>query len=177
MGIVKKIYRRICERSYETKNKYLREEGAQIGEGTRLNCNIGAFGTEPFLIKVGKDCLFANDVKLITHDGGIKVLNTMGYFNGARMDNMAPINIGDNVYIGTGAYIMPGVHIGDNCVIGARAVVTHDIPSNSVAVGIPAKVIKNIDEYYESTMSKKVYPTVGMSAKEKRKYFENMLLL
>ena len=44
------------------------------------------------------------------------------------MDNIAPISIGDNVYIGMGACIMPGVTIGDNVIIGACAVVTHDIP-------------------------------------------------
>ena len=45
--------------------------------------------------------------------------------------------------------ILPGAHIGNNCVIGARSVVTKDIPDNSVAVGVPARVIKSADEYLE----------------------------
>lgn len=54
------------------------------------------------------------------------------------------IVIGDNVWIGDKATILAGVHIGDNVIIGANAVVTKDIPSNSVAAGIPAQVIKQL---------------------------------
>jgi len=52
------------------------------------------------------------------------------------------IIIGNNVWIGHGAYIMPGVKIGDNSIVGAKAVVTKDIPAGSIAVGVPARVIK-----------------------------------
>lgn len=57
-----------------------------------------------------------------------------------------PIEIGNNVWIGGNTVVLPGVKIGDNCVIGAGSIVTKDIPSNSVAVGNPCKVIKNINE-------------------------------
>ena len=56
-----------------------------------------------------------------------------------------PVEIGDNVWIGGGAVIQPGVKIGDNAVIGAGAVVTKDIPANVFAGGNPARVIKEID--------------------------------
>jgi len=56
-----------------------------------------------------------------------------------------PVLIGKSVFIGTGAKILPGVSIGDGSIIGANAVVTHNIPPNSVAVGVPAKVIKTIN--------------------------------
>ena len=55
------------------------------------------------------------------------------------------IFIGENVWIGRNVCIMPGVSIGDGAIVGANAVVTHDIPAYSVAVGIPAKVIKNLN--------------------------------
>ena len=54
----------------------------------------------------------------------------------------APIAVGDDVYIGVNAVILPGVTIGNRCIIGAGAVVTKSIPGNSVAVGVPAKVVK-----------------------------------
>lgn len=57
-----------------------------------------------------------------------------------------PIFIGNNVWIGAGSIILPGVHIGDNTVIGAGSVVTKDIPSNVVAVGNPCRIIRNINE-------------------------------
>lgn len=57
-----------------------------------------------------------------------------------------PVTIGDNVWIGGNATIIPGVTIGDNVTIGAGSVVTRDIPSNTVAVGNPARVIRNINK-------------------------------
>ena len=57
--------------------------------------------------------------------------------------NTAPIVIGNHVWIGMGAIILKGVHIGDNAVIAAGSVVTHDVPSNTVVAGNPAKVIKS----------------------------------
>ena len=64
-----------------------------------------------------------------------------------EIDIIKPIIIGDNVYIGYEAVILPGVTIGNNVVIGARSVVTKDVPSNCVAVGSPARVIKSLNDY------------------------------
>ena len=61
--------------------------------------------------------------------------------------NANPISIGNNVWIGMGAVVMPGTTIGDNVVIGANSVVTKDIPSNSVAGGTPCRVIKEKPPY------------------------------
>ncbi len=55
-----------------------------------------------------------------------------------------PITVGNNVWIGAGVSVLPGVTIGDNCVIGAGSVVTRDIPHDSVAVGNPCKVIRDL---------------------------------
>lgn len=57
-----------------------------------------------------------------------------------------PVVIGNNVWIGANAVILPGVHIGDNTVIGAGSVVTKDIPANVVAVGNPCRVLREIGE-------------------------------
>ena len=56
-----------------------------------------------------------------------------------------PITIGEDCWIGGGAIICPGVTIGNRCIIGAGSVVTKDIPNDSIAVGNPAKVIKNLN--------------------------------
>lgn len=169
------ICKLINNHSYDSKRNYLRSQGAHIGNKTRLICKIDAFGSEPYMVTIGENCLISADVCFFTHDGGVKVLSDLGCFNGERMDIMAPIKVGDNVYIGTGAYILPGVTIGNNVVIGAASVVTRDIPDNSVAVGIPARVIRTVDEYYQNAVAKGfLYPTAGMSAKEKKSYFLNL---
>lgn len=97
--------------------------------------------SEPYLIKVGQNCLFAANINLITHDGAIKVLNSLNRFEGKMMDKIGSITIGDNVYIGMGAYIMPNTIIGNDCIIGAGAIVKGNIPEKSVVVGIPGRVV------------------------------------
>jgi len=57
-----------------------------------------------------------------------------------------PITIGDNCWLAANVTVCPGVTIGNGCVIGAGAVVTHDVPDNSLALGVPAKVVKTITE-------------------------------
>lgn len=65
--------------------------------------------------------------------------------------------IGDNVYLGNNVTLLPGVTIGDNVVVGACAVVSRDIPGNSVAVGVPACVIKTAEEYYEKISAESLH--------------------
>lgn len=171
--IFRGIKRRICNSNQTWKVKYLKSLGVKIGDGTVIYCGIENFNTEPFLVSIGENCLISNGVKFIEHDGGVNTLFNAGYFKDGRiMDAIAPIIIGNNVYIGTDAMIMPGVTIGDNVVIGARALVSKDIADNMVAVGIPAKAIENLNEYYTNLQKKnRLEPTVGMSVKEKRSYY------
>ena len=174
MGIVKKLkllWIDSIHPSNKKKIKYLESEGAVIGNGTRFNCKIRSLGTEPYLIRIGENCLLATDIHLITHDGAIKVLNSLGKFEN-NMDKMGPVIIGNNVYIGMGAYVMPNVHIGDNSIIGAGAIVTKDIPANSVAVGIPARVICSIEDYYNKCKDS-LDDLSGMDQNKKRDYLIN----
>lgn len=101
---------------------------AEIGRGTIL----GYQGLGIVIHKkcvIGKNCHISQNVTL----GG-----TSGY-------KEVPV-LGDNVTVGVGANIIGPIHIGDNAVIGAGAVVLQDIPANSVAVGVPAKVVKRISK-------------------------------
>lgn len=103
------------------------------------------WGTEPWIITLGNNVHITNGCKFITHDGGTLVYRK----EIPDLEITKPISVGNNVYFGNDVLVLPGVHIGNNVIIGARAVVTKDIPDNSVAVGIPAKVIKTADEYLE----------------------------
>ena len=86
-----------------------------------------------------------------------------------KADYINSIVVGNNVHIGTNAIIMPGVVIGDNSVIACGAVVTHNVPANSVVGGVPAKVIESLSEYADKAR-KKAIPTFGMDAEKKKKY-------
>lgn len=139
------------------------------GEKLGVDCEIYPdveFGSEPYMITIGNHVRITNGVRFVTHDGGVWVLRNLGLENA---DIFGKIEIGDNVHIGWNAIIMPNVSIGNNCVIGAGAVVTKSIPDNSVAVGVPAKVIESIDEYYAKAQNKCVY-TKTLSWEKKKDY-------
>ena len=63
----------------------------------------------------------------------------------------APVTIGNRVFIGAGAMILPGVSIGDDVIIGAGSLVTKDIPLNSLAIGHPARVVSTLEEYLQKS--------------------------
>jgi acetyltransferase-like isoleucine patch superfamily enzyme len=78
--------------------------------------------------------------------GGIKIYTTDGHSiidmaSGSRINSAEKVVIGDHVWIGADVKILKGVNIGSNSIIASSAVVTRDVPSNSVVAGIPAKVI------------------------------------
>lgn len=147
----------------------LRKEGLAIGERCHVYDKV-SFGSEPYLIHIGNDVRITEGVRFITHDGGVWVLRNLGLLKNA--DLFGQIIIGNNVHIGIDTIIMPNVIIGDNVIIGAGAVVTRSIPSNSVAVGIPAKVIKTINEYYEKNKDLADF-TKGLTFTEKKEYLIN----
>jgi len=127
-----------------------------------------SFGSEPYLIEIGDFTKITYGCKFITHDGGLYVLRNM-YENAEGACIYGKIIVGKNCFLGNDVTILPGVTIGDNCVIAAGAVVTKSIPDNSIAAGIPCKVLRSIDEYYER--AKKYFTfTYGMSYDKKKTY-------
>lgn len=96
----------------------------------------------------------ANNGIIIGHNVGFGagtslISSNHNHNNHSLHDECAPIIIGNNVFVGTNSVILPGVNIGDNVVIGAGSIVTKNIPSNSIAVGNPCKVIKEKEPYTE----------------------------
>ncbi len=109
-----------------------------IGEGSYLNFNCNFVDDDK--ITIGKNVLF----------GPMVTIATVGHpINQDKREYMYtdPVTIEDNCWIGANVTICPGVHIGKNSVIGAGSVVVNSIPSNSVAVGNPCKVIRTINKH------------------------------
>ena len=132
---------------------FARSVGVRMGENCHFYAmSVDMFGSEPFLITLGSNVHITNGVKFIPHDGGTLLFRKQY----PDLDVTAPITVGDNVFIGTCSIILPGVNIGNNCMIGAGSVVSRDIPSNSLVAGVPARVIKPIDEYLETLKGKSI---------------------
>ncbi|MGI5159685.1 sugar O-acetyltransferase [Microbispora sp. CA-102843] len=112
-------------------------ENIHIGARTFINYNLTALDVAT--ITIGQDCQIGPGVQLLTPTHPVEPQPRRDKLEAAR-----PITIGDNVWLGGGVIVCPGVDIGDNSVIGAGAVVTRDIPANTVAVGNPARVVRAI---------------------------------
>lgn len=145
IGFVKALRRKLEMRKYNDFNRaeYFRSQGAKIGRNCRIL--VHELGTEPWLVEIGDRVAISHGVRLMTHDGGAHVFRT----EDPTLQYYGKIRIGNNCMIGINAIIATGVTIGDNCVIGAGSVVTRDIPSNSFAFGVPARVLMPIEQYKE----------------------------
>ena len=109
-----------------------------IGDGSWVNYGLTVLDVAPVVI--GADVLIGPNCSLYTaihpREPGPRR---------AKWESAAPITLEDNVWLGGSVVVCPGVTIGENSIIGAGAVVTRDIPANCIAVGNPARVIKDLD--------------------------------
>lgn len=112
-------------------------EHIHIGARTFINYNLTALDVAA--ITIGEDCQIGPNVQLLTPTHPVEPQPRRD-----RLEAAKPITIGDNVWLGGGVIVCPGVTIGDNSVIGAGSVVTRDIPANVIALGNPARVVKSI---------------------------------
>lgn len=121
---------------------YRRIRKIRIGENTYISPKAYIDHHKSFSVEIGDNCYITRDCIILDHTqekqgGPLKLWGEIEY---------GKVKIGNNVFIGVKSVIMPGVTIGDNVIIGAMSLVTKDIPSDVVAFGQPAKVIKRIDE-------------------------------
>ncbi len=127
-----------------------RLRGVKIGKNSRISRNVLLDDHNPELIEIGNGVYITYGVKIICHKRDMACY-TPGINPKQWPFKTAKVVLKDNCHIGIGSIIMPGVTIGEGAIIGAGSLVTHDIPPFSVAVGVPAKVVKT----YPSTTSNK----------------------
>lgn len=128
---------------YRLRGEYTTEKliemGLTVGSNFKRQENVIIDPSHCWLIEIGNNVTMAPNVHILAHDASTKQF--LGY---TKLGNVV---IKDNTFIGAGTVVLPGVTIGENVIIGANSTVTKDIPSNSVAVGSPARVICSLDEY------------------------------
>lgn len=104
------------------------------------NCHIGAVNR----IIIGDNVLLGSNVLIEDHSHGVSELSDLPRYK-MELVSKGSIEIGKNVWICDNVCVLPGVKIGDNCIIGANSIVNKDIPDNCVAVGNPARAIKQLE--------------------------------
>jgi len=160
----KKLY--IIKYNEYTISEYFRKQGALIGNDCFIS--ITTLAAEPYLVKIGNHVGIASGVRLLTHNLGWSFRDKI-----PDLQVFGKIVIEDNCNIGVNAIILPNVTIGINSVVAAGSIVVHDIPPNSVAAGVPAKVICTTNEYFER--AKKIWeqqkPLGYMPELERGKYY------
>jgi acetyltransferase-like isoleucine patch superfamily enzyme len=132
----------LVRQAFMSPENHARRLGVEIGYDCRIYTK--SWGSEPFLVKIGNKVTITSGVKILTHDGATWLIHNE---NGVRYQRYAPVNIGNNVFIGINSIIMPGVNIGDNVIIAAGSIVTKNVEHNTIVGGNPAKVISGFESY------------------------------
>lgn len=150
MGRISRYITLLCIflRGGYSRAEYLRKKHYFKTIGEHCYLQPWNYGTEPELISFGNNVHVATKVTFINHDISVFMLQYMEA-NQKFKARKGEIVIGDNVFIGANTTILYGVHIGNNVVIGAGSVITKDIPSDVVAVGIPCKPIGRFEDFKE----------------------------
>ena len=140
---ISELFRRITAKpvgkGLRLETPFYTDFGKNITVGDNVFINAGCKFQDQGGIYIGDQTFIGHNVVLATLDHDINPQKRYMLYP-------APIHIGNRVWIGSNVVITKGVTIGDNSVIAAGAVVTHDIPSDVVAGGVPAKVLRNIEE-------------------------------
>lgn len=113
--------------------------GYQIRVGPGTFANFGLVALDVATITIGADVQIGPNVQLLTPTHPVEPKPRRDKWEAAE-----PITIGDNAWLGGGAIVLPGITVGENTVVGAGAVVTRDLPPNVVAVGNPARIVRNL---------------------------------
>lgn len=149
--LLKRMFAEIGEDCYIEPPFHSNWGGKNVHFGNSVYANFNLTLVDDCEIFVGDNVMFAPNVTVATATHPINPL-----LRSKQAQYNLPVHIGNNVWVGAGAIILPGVSIGENTVIGAGSVVTKDIPANVVAVGNPCKVLREINEndikYYHKDM-------------------------
>lgn len=137
------MWRRFGNPSPEDWAQYLRRHGGFHSFGDDCYVLPDSVFTDPIYTSLGRNVWIAG-AWISGHDGSVVM---MGRAYGCKLDMVGPVIVKDDVFIGRGATILPGVTIGPRAIVGAGAVVSRDVPPNSVVAGNPARFIRTLDEH------------------------------
>ena len=140
--LLKKMFREVGENAYIEPPFHANFGGSNVILGKNFYANFNLVLVDDGLITIGDNVMIGPNVVIATALHPLKAKERNSECNQKNL----PVTIGNNVWIASSVTILPGVTIGDNAVIAAGAVVTKDVPANAMVAGIPAKIIKMIEQ-------------------------------
>jgi acetyltransferase-like isoleucine patch superfamily enzyme len=141
-GRCKGLYLRVCKPGAQEYTRFLKRHGGFYAIGEHCSILPSTNFTDPAYVKLGNNVHFSN-CTLVGHDGAVAMLNRA---YDVRLDSVGKIDIRDNVFIGYGAIVLPGVTIGPNAIVAAGAVVNRDVAPGDIVGGVPAKPIGKTED-------------------------------
>ena len=127
---------------YHLRIKRLVAKGLTVGKNVVIELTADIDDNYPYLITIGDNCSISNHVRILAHDA-----TTFRYTNGHT--RLGKVVLKEDCFIGERTIILPGVTIGPNVLVAAGSVVNRDIPPNSCAAGVPARVYAKFDSLIE----------------------------
>lgn len=118
---------------------YFVKRGMKIGKNFNRQSGTRMDPSHCWLITIGDDVTLSNKVQILAHDDTTRIYTGYG--------RIAPVKIGDRVFVGANSTILMNTTIGNDVIIGAGSLVTGNIPDNSIVAGVPAKIIGKTSEY------------------------------
>jgi hypothetical protein len=145
---------------------HLKLQGLEMAPDCRF-MGFPRFGSEPYLVSIGRHVTISSGVSFITHDGGTWVFREQPKYR--RVIKYGRIIIHENCFIGARSIIMPGVSIGPNSVVAAGSIVTKSVPPGIVVCGVPARALSSVQEYAETALRNTPDYDVDAYLKDKKK--------
>lgn len=141
MNFIKRLIKKLIKILVSENKPILYKIGKKKFHNSRIDSLI------PQAVEIGENFVSGPGSMIVAHDASLQIHT--------GMYRIEKVKIGDNVFIGANAVILPGVNIENNSIIGAGAVVTHNVPEGVVVAGNPARVICTVKEYIDKCKHKK----------------------
>lgn len=130
---------------------YARRIGVNMkGRVTIYGSSYAMFSSEPYLVTLGDNVFISINAHFVCHDGSTLPFRA----EIPDLELAGEITVGNNVFIGMGALILPNVNIGNNCIVGANAVVTRSVADGTIVAGNPARVVGQTDDFLQRAQAK-----------------------